>query len=317
MKSLKVIFILSATFIILDPSNAQKAANWTDLVNVEVSEDNLTLTGYVYNWGDGGAASVNILNENTDGWVETTANQTVTARMLGLSETNEDAHYLSIDFAIYLRQGGELRVYEKGVLMYTSASPYAVGDILKIARESGTITYKKNDVTFYTSTVLSTTALIVDVAFHDGSLNNLQISDSFSSPSTAKWAINGSTLYYENGIAIGRPDIIDDYLLTVEGKILSQEVKVTMDGWSDFVFDDNYKLLTLEEMEQYITENGHLPEIPSETEVLQSGIHLGEMNAKLLQKIEELTLHMIEMNKQIQQLKVENQTLLDQHIQRD
>ena len=69
--------------------------------------------------------------------------------------------------------------------------------------------------------------------------------------------------------------------------------------WSDFVFSDDYKLPTLEEVEEHINKNGHLPEIPSEEEVAKNGINLGEMDAKLLQKIEELTLYVIDMNKQL------------------
>ncbi|MFH6984980.1 hypothetical protein [Marinoscillum luteum] len=90
--------------------------------------------------------------------------------------------------------------------------------------------------------------------------------------------------------------------LSVNGSIRSKEVKVEA-NWSDFVFYDDYELRTLEEVEQHINENGHLPEIPSEAEVTENGINLGEMNAKLLQKIEELTLYLIEQNKEINELK--------------
>lgn len=89
--------------------------------------------------------------------------------------------------------------------------------------------------------------------------------------------------------------------LAVEGSIGAREIKVEASSWSDFVFENNYKLRTLEEVEQHIDENGHLPEIPSEAEVTENGINLGEMNAKLLQKIEELTLYLIEQNKENQE----------------
>ncbi len=91
--------------------------------------------------------------------------------------------------------------------------------------------------------------------------------------------------------------------LAVEGTIGAREIKVEATGWSDFVFEDNYELRTLEEVEEHINENGHLPEIPSEAEVTENGINLGEMNAKLLQKIEELTLYLIEQHKEIKKLK--------------
>ena len=99
------------------------------------------------------------------------------------------------------------------------------------------------------------------------------------------------------GIGTSNPD--SDYKLSVNGAIRSKEVKVET-SWSDFVFDPDYDLPTLEEVAQHIAENGHLPEIPSEAEVTENGINLGEMDAKLLQKIEELTLYMIEQHQENQ-----------------
>lgn len=100
--------------------------------------------------------------------------------------------------------------------------------------------------------------------------------------------------------------------LAVEGTIGAREIKVEASGWSDFVFYENYELKTLEEVEEHIKENGHLPEIPSEAEVSENGINLGEMDAKLLQKIEELTLYMIDMNRRMNQLETENQELKEE-----
>lgn len=97
-----------------------------------------------------------------------------------------------------------------------------------------------------------------------------------------------------------------DSELTVAGNIHSREVKVTVNAGADFVFDESYQLRTLEETEKFISENRHLPEIASENEMLENGLQVGEMNIKLLQKIEELTLYMIEMNKRMSQLETEN-----------
>jgi hypothetical protein len=90
--------------------------------------------------------------------------------------------------------------------------------------------------------------------------------------------------------------------LAVNGNIRAKEVKVEINGWSDFVFARDYKLLPLQEIENHIQEKGHLPGIPPEAEVKTNGIDLGEMNAKLLQKIEELTLHLIRQQKDIEKL---------------
>jgi len=91
--------------------------------------------------------------------------------------------------------------------------------------------------------------------------------------------------------------------LDVNGTIHSQEVKVDMTGWSDFVFKKEHRLPTLTEVEKHISEKGHLENIPSEQEVLKDGINLGEMDSKLLQKIEELTLYIIDQEKKTQELK--------------
>ncbi len=86
--------------------------------------------------------------------------------------------------------------------------------------------------------------------------------------------------------------------LAVNGKIRAKEVKVET-GWSDFVFYEDYQLPTLKEVEQHIKEKGHLKDIPSAAEVEKNGIFLGEMDSKLLQKIEELTLYTIAQDKEL------------------
>ncbi len=90
--------------------------------------------------------------------------------------------------------------------------------------------------------------------------------------------------------------------LTVAGKINSQDVKVAVDSGADFVFEKNYELPKLDELEGFLKENKHLPQIPSEKEMLKEGLTLGEMDIKLLQKIEELTLYTIEQEKKIKAL---------------
>jgi hypothetical protein len=92
--------------------------------------------------------------------------------------------------------------------------------------------------------------------------------------------------------------------LAVNGTITAQEVQVTLQGWADFVFDENYALMSLYELEESIKENKHLPDIPSADEVAKNGVSLGEMQAKLLQKIEELTLYVIDLKKENENLKM-------------
>jgi hypothetical protein len=93
--------------------------------------------------------------------------------------------------------------------------------------------------------------------------------------------------------------------LTVNGKIKANEIRVDGNGQPDYVFDEGYKVSTLQELESYIKVNKHLPEIPSAAEAAKNGIALGAMNKLLLKKIEELTLHLIEKDKELKgQLKI-------------
>ncbi|MBC9795860.1 hypothetical protein [Sinomicrobium weinanense] len=110
------------------------------------------------------------------------------------------------------------------------------------------------------------------------------------------WQRKGNGLFYTDGrVGIGTTDS-SNWKLAVNGNIRAKEVKVET-GWSDFVFEENYPLPTLEEVEQHIIKKGHLKDIPSAKEVEENGIFLGEMDAKLLQKIEELTLYIIKQQK--------------------
>ncbi|REC48609.1 cell wall anchor protein [Chryseobacterium pennipullorum] len=111
-----------------------------------------------------------------------------------------------------------------------------------------------------------------------------------------------------------------NFIFYVGKGIKAEQVKVespAANGWADYVFKKDYKLRSLEEVEKHISEKGHLPNIPSAQEVEKEGINLGEMDAKLLEKIEELTLYSIEQNKQlksqseeIKELKAQVQQLL-------
>lgn len=98
---------------------------------------------------------------------------------------------------------------------------------------------------------------------------------------------------------VGVGTTVPDSKLTVAGKVHAQEVQVTVNAGADFVFEEGYELTSLEELDQYVKENNHLPEIASAKEMESEGIHLAEMNIMLLQKIEELTLHLIEQNKKM------------------
>ncbi len=106
----------------------------------------------------------------------------------------------------------------------------------------------------------------------------------------------------ENGnVGIGTDDP-GGYKLAVDGHIRTKEITVET-GWSDFVFADNYQLMPLSRLEEHIKTNKSLPGIPKEKEVAENGVNLGEMQAKLLEKVEELTLYMIELKRENEELR--------------
>ncbi|UGU18146.1 protein bicaudal D homolog [Sinomicrobium kalidii] len=110
--------------------------------------------------------------------------------------------------------------------------------------------------------------------------------------------------YFKGSVGIGTTS--PDAKLAVNGVVHSKEVRVDLNGWSDFVFKEDYNLPTLKEVEQHIREKGHLKDIPSAEEVKENGVRLGEMDARLLQKIEELTLYTIQLQKQVETLRAQN-----------
>ena len=91
------------------------------------------------------------------------------------------------------------------------------------------------------------------------------------------------------------------YGLYVRGGILTEEVRVRT-GWADYVFDKNYELLSIHEVERFIAKNGHLPNVPSATQVENQGIELGDITRIQQEKIEELTLYIIKIQKQVDAL---------------
>lgn len=135
-----------------------------------------------------------------------------------------------------------------------------------ITTHSGIISYKAG------------TSTLSNIIFQTNDINRLQIS-------------------HNGNIGIGTTNPTEK--LAVNGTIKAKEVKVET-NWPDFVFEEDYNLQPLSEVETFIKKNKHLPDIPSEAEVKENGISVGEMNAKLLQKIEELMLHTINQQKLIE-----------------
>ena len=115
------------------------------------------------------------------------------------------------------------------------------------------------------------------------------------------------SLYFPGDVSIGTSTVATNYKLSVDGKIMAEEIKVQLSqNWPDYVFEDDYDLLSIEETAQFIEHNGHLPGMPTSADVeLSEGFEVGEMNRLLLEKVEELTLYLIDQQAQIKALQSE------------
>jgi len=102
-----------------------------------------------------------------------------------------------------------------------------------------------------------------------------------------------------NNNYVGIGTLNPDAMLAVKGTIHTQEVKVDLNGWSDYVFKADYRLPSLTNVKAYIDKNHHLPDVPSEQEVAKQGVNLGEMNKLLLKKVEELTLYLFRQDQRL------------------
>jgi len=116
-------------------------------------------------------------------------------------------------------------------------------------------------------------------------------------------------LFLKNDGTVGiGTSVTHNYKLAVAGNVICEEMKVKLVAdWPDYVFNRQYKLQPLSSIEKFINENGHLPDVPTSEEVKNNGLSLGEMNALLLKKVEELTLHVIALEKEINKLKADRE----------
>lgn len=120
-------------------------------------------------------------------------------------------------------------------------------------------------------------------------------------------------LFTIGNLGIGTLDT-KGYKLAVNGDIRTKEIKVEATNWPDYVFEPAYKLPSLYSIKNYVDHHRHLPDIPSEKEVAEGGVSLGRMNEALLKKVEELTLYMIQQQRQIDDLRKEVKALRAREI---
>lgn len=152
-----------ARFATATPRTPTANVTWTNAVGVSVSGNNLTKTA-AEGWGNAGAHSTQSFPSG-DGYVEFTATETNTLRIIGLSKGDTNQNFTEIDFAFYLQNGAVLGIYENGTNR-GSFGTYATGDVLRIAVEGGVMKYRKNGTLLYTSAVAPSYPLLVDTALY-------------------------------------------------------------------------------------------------------------------------------------------------------
>ena len=120
---------------------------------------------------------------------------------------------------------------------------------------------------------------------------SLAVGNGFSCDTTGNMTVSGS-------LAVG-----NGFSCDATGNMKVKHLRVTTEDWPDYVFGDGYRLRPLVEVEAYVKQHRHLPEVPAAAEVEQEGVDQGELNRVLMQKVEELTLYIIDLQKQIEELK--------------
>ena len=176
------------------------------------------------------------------------------------------------------------------------------GEILNVPtqfwNQTGTdIDYIAGKVGIGTATPLHT----LDV---NGALNATEIRLNGEIFNPTVWAQSGTDINYLQGtVGIGTATVPMGYRMAVDGNIVAEEIQIQLsDTWPDYVFEEDYDLKPLSEVEAFVKTNKHLPDVPSAKEVAKEGQRLGEMNAILLKKVEELTLYLIEQQETIANL---------------
>lgn len=117
------------------------------------------------------------------------------------------------------------------------------------------------------------------------------------------------TLTSSEQLQVGGATTPVGYKMSVDGKLIATEIDVLVTPWPDYVFKPNYNLKPLNEVEKFIAENGHLPNIPKAEEIESKALSVGNMSKLQMEKIEELTLYLIEMNKRLEKMEYENSAL--------
>ncbi len=187
--------------------------------------------------------------------------------------------------------------FSGGITVGNSFSVLANGDV------------SANSITLGTGMSASSSGILQvgnDIAvglIHISSVYGIFCGNGFQLTTNGIMTLNGGLNVGGNIVTNGSLRVGSGFYCDAQGNAKVKELRVTLTDWPDFVFGEDYRLAPLTEVEEYISENGHLPQMPSAAEVEADGADLGEMNKLLLQKVEELTLYIIDLQKQLDEMK--------------
>jgi hypothetical protein len=255
--------------------------------------------------GIGTAGPASLLHVLGDGSTSTTA--TLTTSNLAADEntlklfnvtSNANSQFLEcsngLDNVFSLDTDGELRMFETGggrsIEMRANDSSLSLGRNAVNYEESGALYFDED---------LDIATLCGMGLQYDGNDNNLYMVGGCNA------GIDTLATFSRDGEwAIGTMAPATGYLVSVAGKIICEELQVELEGtWPDYVFDNKYELMSLDELQEYISVENHLPNIPAAKEIEANGIPVGEMQKKMMEKIEELTLYILQLKEEIDSLK--------------
>ncbi|MCZ8128736.1 MAG: Ig-like domain-containing protein [Microcystis sp. LE19-114.1B] len=220
-------FYIQNTSVSSACNSADEQVVWklSDLVNTQSNGNNLTKTTSNGNW-DGGAASWNTVSNQ--GYFQFSASETNTERMVGLSSTNANANFNTIQYTWYLRSNGTCEIYESGSFR-GSYGTYSNNDLFRISVEAGVVKYYQNNILRYISTISPNLPLLVDVSINsvNGTVSNAIVSNYFTGSFTATGINLGASPIYQwklNGANVGTNSSSYTNTSLVENDVLTCEV---------------------------------------------------------------------------------------------
>ncbi|MEO1053052.1 MAG: fibronectin type III domain-containing protein [Bacteroidota bacterium] len=267
--------------------NLNSNVTWNNVTGAIVDQNNTLekTLGTNAQW-DAGASSLNVLPEGSDGWMELVADAANQTRMVGLSNADIGTDYRPIRYAIYLQSNGNLNVYESGTNKGNFGT-YGAGDIIRIERNAGTITYHKNETVFYTSNLSSEGVLIVDVSMYNKDAKVFGVSTSFNTSvaapqvtSNVQWTNLVNSFVEVDNVLSRNSNVGWD-----AGASSANVLPASQDGWLEFYADktiDN-KAIGLTELDIDVHQNTIRYSIFLQNNgtysIYESGIHRGNFGA--------------------------------------